>query len=77
MLDDDRVKEIKDKYSKGTTIVLTHDLDDPQPIPKGAKGKVDFVDDIGSIHIIWDSGRTLALIPDVDKFDIVGDEGEV
>lgn len=65
------VNLIKAKYTKGTRIELIK-MDDPYaPVPSGTKGTVDFVDDMGTIHMIWDNGRTLALIPEVDKFEII------
>lgn len=63
-------KEVKEKFSVGTVIVLDR-MDDPQaPIP-GTKGKVVFVDDIGQIHVRWENGSSLALIPGVDEFHIM------
>lgn len=57
----------------GTRIVLDKDMDDPQPILKGEKGSVDFIDDEGQIHMKWDNGRTLALLFGVDEFHIIKD----
>ena len=42
--------------------------DDPRPIPPGSRGTVDYVDDIGTIHMSWDSGRSLGLFPGEDNF---------
>ena len=62
------LKFIRDQYSPGTRIRLTQ-MDDPYaPIPSGTEGTVDFVDDAGQIHMKWDSGRSLALIPGEDSF---------
>ena len=58
----------KDMYPKGTRIELIN-MDDPfAPVESGTKGTVEFVDDMGQIHMRWDNGRTLALIPGVDEF---------
>ena len=54
-------------YFPGDRVVLIH-MDDPYPIPDGTRGTVDYVDDAGQIHMKWDNGRTLALVPGVDKF---------
>jgi hypothetical protein len=65
------VDAIKEMYPKGTRIELVH-MDDPYaPVPSGTKGTVKFVDDMGQIHMKWDNGRTLALIPEVDEFKII------
>lgn len=37
---------------------------------KGLEGDYDFVDSIGQIHVKWDNGSTLALVPKVDIFTI-------
>jgi hypothetical protein len=53
---------------------------DPDPIPSGARGTVLHVEQWGAgpkhanIHVAWDSGRTLALLTDVDKWKILGSE---
>ena len=65
------VDAIKEMYPQGTRIELVH-MDDPYaPVPSGTKGTVEFVDDMGQIAMIWDNGRTLALIPEVDEFEII------
>ena len=54
-------------------LVLTND-----PYTKlepGDRGIVNFVDDMKTIHINWDSGDTLGLILGIDKFRILK-EGE-
>ena len=62
------VNSIKERYPAGTRICLDHMGDDPRPIPPGTKGTVSSVDDIGSVHVHWDNGRTLAVIPGEDSF---------
>ena len=46
--------------------------DDPLPIESGSMGTVVYVDDMGTIHIKWDNGRTLGLIHGMDRYEIVG-----
>jgi hypothetical protein len=31
------------------------------------------IDDMGSIHVNWQNGSTLALIPDVDSWEILNE----
>ena len=40
-------------------------------MPRGLQGVIDFVDDIGNIHVKWDNFRTLALIYGKDSFIIL------
>ena len=35
--------------------------------PAGTCGTVSYVDDIGSIHVNWDTGSTLAIVYGVDS----------
>ena len=63
-----RVQGIKAMYPKGTRIELTHMNDTYAPIPPGTRGTVDFVDDIGTLHMKWSNGRTLGVVPCEDSF---------
>lgn len=63
-----KVQRIREEYPPGTRLQVDH-MDDPyKPIPPGTQGTVDFVDDAGQIHMLWEGGRTLALIPGIDRF---------
>ncbi|WP_286154459.1 DUF3846 domain-containing protein [Thomasclavelia cocleata] len=74
MLKDKEVIKIKEMYPKGTRIKLEH-MDDPlHPILDGMLGTVDHVDDAGQIHMKWDNGRALAIVPEVDSFSIVDED---
>ena len=58
----------KTHYPKGTRIELINMNDPYAPVPSGTKGTVEFVDDMGQIHMKWDNGKTLALVPSEDRF---------
>ena len=58
---------LREKYPAGTKIILHH-MDDPYPVPPGTVGKVEYIDDGGNIHMVWNNGRTLSLIEGVDDF---------
>ena len=65
------VAYIKKQYPAGTRIKLIN-MDDPwNPVEPGTEGTVQLVDDIGQIHMKWDNGRTLALVPGQDEFEII------
>lgn len=59
--------EIRLQYPPDTRIELEL-MVDAYAVPPGTRGTVDHVDDMGSVHIKWDNGRTLAAIPGVDSF---------
>ena len=64
---DNKVKMYKEMYPTGTRIELIY-MEDTQAVPSGTKGTVACVDDMGTIHMKWDNGRTLGIIPEVDDF---------
>lgn len=59
------VKHLKEILPEGSRIMLDHMADDPHPIPDGTKLTVNFIDDIGQIHV---KEFGLAVIPDVDAW---------
>ena len=52
----------------GTRVVLHHMEDPHSPVESGPRGTVKHVDDAGQLHMQWDNGRTLALVPGEDSF---------
>ena len=64
----ERIQMIKEAYPKGTRIELLSMYDPFAPIYPGTKGTVRCVDDMGTIHMNWDNGRTLGLIYGEDSF---------
>lgn len=67
----EQVKRIKDMYPEGTRIELLTTMDDIQGVEVGMKGTVTSVDDLGTIHMRWDNGRGLGLIPGEDQFKVL------
>ena len=67
----EEVQQIKDRYPPGTRIRLNFMSDPWSPVPEGMEGTVNKVDDIGQIHMNWDNGRTLALVPGEDSFSVI------
>ena len=67
----DKVKQLRERYPKGTRVQLISMEDPYAPVPPGTEGEVVFVDDEGQIHAKWSNGSTLALIPGVDSFRVL------
>ena len=65
------VKFIKEQYPPGTRIRLNSMNDPYAPVAPGTEGEVDFVGDLGSLHMKWSNGRSLALIPGEDSFSVL------
>ena len=63
----DYIEHLRRKYPPGTRLQLSC-MEDEMAVPPGSMGTVDFIDDAGQIHMNWDCGRSLALIPGVDSF---------
>jgi hypothetical protein len=60
--------------------------DDPcTSLRPGARGTVTLVDSLGTVHVTWDDGSTLGLVPGRDRFkvkrwiatDIADEEGHL
>ena len=64
----EKAEYLKKAYPPGTRIVLNSMGDDPRPIEGGTSGTVKVVDDIGTVHCEFDSGRSLGLIDGEDDF---------
>lgn len=55
----------------GKRVRLDYMPDDPNPIKTGTEGTIIHVDDLGQLVMKWDDGRSLSLIPGVDKYTIL------
>lgn len=66
-----QLQALREHYPAGTRIRLIHMSDPYAPVQPGTVGSVAYVDDAGSVHMKWDNGRTLALCPEVDTFEVV------
>ena len=66
------IERLRSKYKEGTRVRLDR-MNDFQAPPEGTLGTVQFVDDIGSIHVKWDTGSSLAVAYGVDSCSVVGE----
>ena len=55
-------------------IELVSTTDPYTSLKPGDKGTVDFVDDLGTIHVTWDNGILLGLVPGEDQFKILDEK---
>lgn len=73
MYNKEELNNLKARYPIGCVIQLTEDMKDlySQGKKAGNKGTVICVDDIGQIHVKWETGGSLAVVPEVDSFIIL------
>ena len=70
MYNQKQVEQLRKRYPKGTRLCL--DFMDEAGMPPGLQGTVAF------IHMHWENGRSLAIVPGVDSFHRVdGSANEV
>jgi hypothetical protein len=60
------VEEIKNAFPEGAEVELVFMDDAYRTMPKGLKGKVSFVDGIGTIHVAWENGSGLGVVWNAD-----------
>jgi hypothetical protein len=44
--------------------------DDYTKLKPGDEGTIQYIDDMNTIHVKWDNGEHLGLLPDVDEYQI-------
>ncbi|WP_099332779.1 DUF4314 domain-containing protein [Actinomyces minihominis] len=55
---------------RGQRVRLVYTSDPYSDLLAGSEGTVMFVDALGTVHVAWDSGSTLGLIPGEDKWEV-------
>ena len=70
------LKQLKEYYTPGTRVMLIRMRDPYTNLRQGDRGTVNFVDDIGSIHVNWDRGSNLAVLFGEDQCVKI-EEGEL
>ncbi len=66
----EELEKLRKEYPEGTRLRLTN-MTDPQAPAAGTLGNVTNIDDIGTIHVAWDTGSSLGLVYGEDTFEIV------
>ena len=60
----------------GDRVELVFTSDPYTKLEPGERGTVGFVDGIGTIHVNWDSGSFLGLVPGEDRWTTITEEEE-
>ena len=58
---------------EGKRIELVSTSDPYTNLKAGDRGTVEFIDDMGTIHVAWDNGSMLGLVPGEDQYIILND----
>lgn len=59
---------VEHEFKEGDRVRLLRMPKDPRPVPPMTEGTVKCIDDAGQIHVSWDNGQSLALIPGTDRY---------
>ena len=70
----ERIEYLRGMYPAGTRLRCERMEDPWSPVPPGTTGTVEFIDDIGTIHMKWDNGRTLGLVYGEDRFTVIKED---
>lgn len=68
----EKLEMLRKSYPAGTKVCLDG-MEGESRMKSGLKGEVRYVDDIGQIHVGWENGSSLALVPGVDRFHAIRD----
>ena len=71
-ISDSVLKNLRADYPPGTRVKLIK-MDDVKAPPKGTKGTVRGVDDVGSIMVSWDNGSGLSVVYGEDIIEKVAE----
>lgn len=55
----------------GRRVMLEHTTDQYTLLELGSTGTIIFVDDMHTVHVKWDDGSRLGLIPNIDKWHLL------
>lgn len=61
---------------EGTRIELIEMTDPYAPVEPGTRGTVAVVDDLGTVFVDWDNGRSLGRVPGEDSWRVLAEKEE-
>ncbi|HZW76230.1 MAG TPA: DUF4314 domain-containing protein, partial [Caldimonas sp.] len=69
---DTRARQL-DVLVAGARVRLVRTTDPHTELRPGARGTIEDVDDAGTIHVAWDSGSSLGMVPGEDVIELLDD----
>lgn len=66
------LERLRNMYPVRTRVRLLY-MDDVQAPPYNTLGTIKNIDDMGTIHVLWDTGSSLGLVSEVDRFETIVD----
>jgi hypothetical protein len=61
----------KDRMAKKGMRIRMISMEDQNAVDTDLEGTIEGVDDLGTLHVKWDDGRMLGVIPGIDKYDLL------
>jgi hypothetical protein len=56
---------------RGRRVRLISTTDPYTRLSRGDEGTISLIDDIGTVHVKWDNGSTLGLVPEEDRWEML------
>lgn len=66
----------KDPIAKMGMRIRMLSMEDEFPVDEGMEGTIHTIDDLGTLHVKWDDGRNIGIIPGIDEYQLLPPEDE-
>jgi hypothetical protein len=66
----------KDPIAKVGMRIRMLSMEDEFPVDEGMEGTIYNIDDLGTLHVKWDDGRNIGIIPGIDEYQVLPPEDE-
>ena len=66
----------KDPIAKVGMRIRMLSMEDEFPVDEGMEGTIYTIDDLGTLHVKWDDGRNIGIIPGIDEYQVLPPEDE-